>query len=213
MLAIEIAAPDGARRVFPLQRDRTTIGRAGENDIFLPDRWLSRRHAEIRQTEGDYYLVDLDSKNGTIVNRVPIREPLRLHAGDVITLGDHALTFSAETSHPEDPETEPVGTQIFSARELSRDIRMPSGDAEILTRQNRVLRVLSDAAAALIEHRPLAETFERVLDLLLEAVVAERAAIVLTDLSGELEIKAQRVRVGTPIDRISRSIAKRGLQA
>lgn len=211
MPAIEIAAPDGGRRAIPLDRDRTTIGRARENDIFLPDRWLSRRHAEIRQTAGAYYLVDLESKNGTIVNRVPIRDPIRLQTGDVITLGDHTLTFS-EGSHPEEPETEPVGTQIFSAHELSRDIRQPSGDADILARQNRVLRVLSDAAAALIEHRPLAETFERVLDLLLEAVAAERAAILITSPTGELEIKAQRVRTGVPIERISRSIARRVLE-
>jgi serine phosphatase RsbU (regulator of sigma subunit) len=217
MPALEIATPDGARRSFTLDRARVTIGRARENDLFLPDRWLSRKHAEIRQSPDGYYVVDLGSKNGTLVNRTPVREAQRLKPGDVITLGEHFLTFSGAPvearSEPTPPEhdTEPAGTQVFSARELSQDIRSPAGDAQTLARQNRVLRVLSDAASALLVHRPLAETFERVLDLLFEAVAAERAAIVLTTPSGDAEIKAERVRQGPPIKRISRSISRRVL--
>jgi sigma-B regulation protein RsbU (phosphoserine phosphatase) len=211
MPALEIATPDGAKRVFSLDRDCITIGRARENDLFLPDRWLSRRHAEIRHSTDGFYLTDLGSKNGTLLNHVAIRESQRLRPGDVITLGEHALTFAGAADEVMEPDTEPAGTQIFSARELSRDIRTPAGDAEALSRQNRVLRVLSDAAGALLVHRPLTDTFERVLDLLFEAVHAERAAVLLTGASGELEIKAQRVREGKPIDRVSRSIARRVL--
>jgi len=213
MPALEIAAPDGARRVLALEKECVTIGRARENDLFLPDRWLSRHHAEIRLGDGGYHVFDLGSKNGTLVNRVPVRESQRLRSGDIITLGEHSITFSdGEEGATQESDTEPMGTQIFSARELSKEVRTPAGDAETLARQNRVLRVLSDAASVLVVHRPLVETFERVLDLLLEAVSAERAAIVLTSAAGEPEIKAARVRAGgVPIKRISRSIARRVL--
>jgi serine phosphatase RsbU (regulator of sigma subunit) len=210
--ALEISTPDGGRRILAVEKERLTIGRARENDVFLPDRWLSRHHAEIRLAEGGYLVVDLGSKNGTLVNRVPVRESQRLRSGDVITLGEHSITFSdSESQGSLEPDTEPMGTQIFSASELSQQVRSPVGDAEGLARQNRVLRVLSDAASALLVHRPLAETFERVLDLLFEAVAAERAAIILTGPSGEPEIKASRVRSGPPIKRVSRSIARRVL--
>jgi sigma-B regulation protein RsbU (phosphoserine phosphatase) len=212
MPALEIAAPDGGRRVLKLGKDRVTIGRARENDLFLPDRWLSRHHAEIREGAEGYVIVDLGSKNGTLVNHALVRETQRLHPGDVITLGEHTITFSDGEGHPPaESDTEPMGTQIFSARELSREVRSPAGDAATLARQNRVLRVLSDAASALLVHRALPETFERVLDLLFEAVTAERAAIVLTNPVGEPEIKAARVRSGPPITRVSRSIARRVL--
>ena len=63
----------------------------------------------------------------------------------------------------------------------------------------------------LVEHRPLAELFGQVLDLLFEAVPAERAAILL--LEGEPPepvIKASRARQGqTPPTRVSRSIARK----
>jgi phosphoserine phosphatase RsbU/P len=212
MPALEIAAPDGGRRLLTLEKERVTIGRARENDLFLPDRWLSRHHAEIRHSMDGFYLFDLGSKNGTLVNRMPVRESQRLRSGDIITLGEHSITFSdGDSNQSLEPDTEPMGTQIFSARELSREVRTPAGDTETLARQNRVLRVLSDAASALLVHRPLTETFERVLDLLFEAVGAERAAIVLTSPSGEPDIKASRVRSGPPIKRISRSIARRVL--
>src|SRR5687768_16964986 len=130
MPALEIAAPDGGRRVLTLEKERVTIGRARENDLFLPDRWLSRHHAEIRLAEGVYHLFDLGSKNGTLVNRVPVRDSLRLQSGDVITLGEHSITFSSEEAAPAgEPDTEPLGTQIFSARELSKEVRTPAGDA------------------------------------------------------------------------------------
>ena len=210
MPALEIATPDGGRRILAVEKERLTIGRARDNDVFLPDRWLSRHHAEIRLADGAYLVVDLGSKNGTLVNRVPVRESHRLRSGDIITLGEHSITFSdGESSSSLEPDTEPMGTQIFSARELSKEVRSPAGDNEALARQNRVLRVLSDAASALLVHRPLAETFERVLDLLFEAVHAERAAILLTSPSGEPEIKASRVRSGPPIKRVSRSIGRR----
>jgi phosphoserine phosphatase RsbU/P len=212
MPALEIMTPDGGHRLFSLDRERVTIGRSRENDLFLPDRWLSRRHAEIQQGSDGFYLVDLGSKNGTLVNRLLVRDPHRLRSGDVITLGEHALTFSGEEPESSDePDTEPAGALAYSARELSRDIHTISGDAEALARQNRVLLVLSDAAGALLAHRPLAETFERVLDLLFEAVAAERAAILLTGPGGEPEIRAQRVRTGPPIVRVSRSLARRVL--
>jgi phosphoserine phosphatase RsbU/P len=212
MPALEIAAPDGGRRVLPLGKDRVTIGRARENDLFLPDRWLSRHHAEIREASDGYVIVDLGSKNGTLVNHALVRESQRLQAGDVITLGEHTITFSdGDSQGALEPDTEPLGTQIFSARELSREVQSPAGDAVTLARQNRVLRVLSDAASALLVHRPLPETFERVLDLLFEAVTAERAAILLTGAGGEPEVKASRVRSGAPITRVSRSIGRRVL--
>jgi pSer/pThr/pTyr-binding forkhead associated (FHA) protein len=84
-LGIETA--DGTRDRFPLAKPRVTIGRSRESDIFLPDQWLSRHHAEIVEKPDGFYLADLQSKNGTLLNGEPVREERRLREGDVITLG------------------------------------------------------------------------------------------------------------------------------
>src|SRR6185436_15061484 len=174
MAEISVQAADGSRERFPLVKQRVTIGRSRDSDIFLPDQWLSRQHAEIRQKGDGYYVSDLGSKNGTLLNGGRVVEEQRLRAGDIITLGEHILTFSL--GEPGDDEAEadsdPIGTRVFSARELSDIKTKPAIDATELARQNRVLGVLSRAAGSLVRHRSLDEIFEMVLDLLFEAVPA-----------------------------------------
>jgi serine phosphatase RsbU (regulator of sigma subunit) len=206
---ITVKSADGGKERFPLLRERVTIGRSRESDIFLPDQWLSRHHAEIRREGTTFLVVDLGSKNGTLLNGDQVASSQRLRDGDVITLGEHILTFSDDTAG--DDEAAPEGTRIFSARELS-DIRTrPSLDPDELARQSRVLGVLQQAMQQLVKHQPLETLFETILNLLFEAVPAERAAILL--LEGEARdpvIKASRARKGqAPPARVSRSIARK----
>jgi phosphoserine phosphatase RsbU/P len=209
MAEITVKSAEGGKERFPLTRDRITIGRSRESDIFLPDQWLSRHHAEIRRDDAGFVVVDLGSKNGTLLNGDQVASSQRLHDGDVITLGEHILTFSDDSAGED--EAAPEGTRIFSAKELS-DIRTrPSMDPEELARQSRVLSVLQKAMHKLVEHRPLNELFGQVLDLLFEAVPAERGAILLLEGDPqETVIKASRARQGqTPPTKVSRSIARK----
>ena len=67
---------------WPLCKPVTTIGRAGDNDVVVDDRWVSRYHAEVRRDQGRYLVVDHDSKNGTLVNGKRIAGPTALSDGD-----------------------------------------------------------------------------------------------------------------------------------
>lgn len=210
MAELSVQSADGSKQRYKLDKERVTIGRSRENDIFLPDQWLSRHHAEVRRRDASFYLADLGSKNGTLLNGVRLTEERRLHAGDVVTLGEHVLTLQlAEAPSDEGDEGNLFGTKMFSVRELS-DVGTKPVDADGLRRQNRVLSVLSKSASALLVHRPLPELFDLVLDLLFEAVHAERAAVLLLD-AGEAVVKASRSRSGQPITKVSRSIARRVL--
>ena len=64
----------------------TTLGRSRDCDIVVQDANASRQHAEIRHIGLDYFLVDLGSTNGTIVNRQRIRRHPLAH-GDRILIG------------------------------------------------------------------------------------------------------------------------------
>jgi hypothetical protein len=77
---------------FPLDRDRMTIGRRPDSDIFLDDVTVSRDHALIVRRGGDLYLDDLGSLNGSYVNRRRI-ESHRLEDGDELQIGKYKLTF------------------------------------------------------------------------------------------------------------------------
>ncbi len=213
MPEIAIQTAGGTRERYPLAKPQVSIGRSRESDIFLPDQWLSRHHAMIEQREDGFWVADLRSKNGTLLNGEPVSDPRRLRPGDVITLGEHTLTFCADAAVEEEEEREPEGTRVFSVRELSAINTRPTADATELQKQNRVLQILSKAASELLVHRPLDELFDVVLRLLLEAVAAERGAILL--LEGEPPqpaIKASLSRRGDPLARISRSIARRAIE-
>jgi hypothetical protein len=77
---------------FPLERDRMTIGRRPDSDVFLDDVTVSRDHALLVRRNGDFHLDDLGSLNGTYVNRRRI-ESHRLADGDELQVGKYKLSF------------------------------------------------------------------------------------------------------------------------
>lgn len=85
--------PDGGR--FDLH-GTVTIGRAPENGIVLADEQVSRRHAIVQAQEREFWLVDLGSANGSLVNGRRVAQPVRLQHGDVISLPGVELAFHSE---------------------------------------------------------------------------------------------------------------------
>ena len=82
-----------AGETFVLERERTTIGRSPECDIFLDDVTVSRKHAVIVKGRGDLVLEDLESLNGTFLNRERIERRASLSDGDELQIGKYKLTF------------------------------------------------------------------------------------------------------------------------
>jgi len=81
---------------FTIDRDRVSIGRHPESDIFLDDITVSRRHAEIQRQGDSFLLTDTGSLNGTYLNRERI-ESAPLQGGDEIQVGKYKLLFYAGT--------------------------------------------------------------------------------------------------------------------
>ncbi|HEX2506386.1 MAG TPA: DUF3662 and FHA domain-containing protein [Gaiellaceae bacterium] len=95
-LARESAAAlvlDGKRH--ELTKRRLVIGRSRDCDLTLDDPNVSRRHAEVRQEEGAYWIADLGSTNGVEVNGSRV-DRAELENGDLIVLGRTSLTFDQE---------------------------------------------------------------------------------------------------------------------
>ena len=63
-------------RTFPLTEDEVSIGREPSNQISLLDSLVSRRHSVIRKNGEGFLIQDLDSRNSTFVNNVPVKERL-----------------------------------------------------------------------------------------------------------------------------------------
>lgn len=72
------------------------VGRSEDCDISIPDTYLSQMHFKITCVDGDWFIEDLKSKNGTFVNDIRVRKPALLKDGDIISFGDVQFEF-----HPE----------------------------------------------------------------------------------------------------------------
>jgi pSer/pThr/pTyr-binding forkhead associated (FHA) protein len=71
---------------------KAVLGRSRECDVRLPDANSSRRHAEIRYEDDTWWIVDLGSTNGTVLNGKRAKKE-QLRDGDVITLGSTDVVF------------------------------------------------------------------------------------------------------------------------
>jgi hypothetical protein len=79
---------------FPLEADRTTVGKAPENDIVLDsDPTASHLHAILERFPAAWCVTDLGSSNGTWVNGERIWSSRRLRHGDEIRVGQTRLIF------------------------------------------------------------------------------------------------------------------------
>ncbi len=89
---------------FLLDQPVKSAGRHPGSDIFLDDVTVSRRHAEFRRENGEFRVVDIDSLNGTYVNREPVRSAV-LASGDEIHIGKYRLVFlTRPTTGPGPPQ-------------------------------------------------------------------------------------------------------------
>ncbi len=95
---IELDQVEGTagRRMHDIGRERVTVGRSPESDIFLDDVTVSRDHAEVfkREQPGEkgFRIRDAGSLNGTYVNRVRV-DSVDLRNGDEIQIGKYRFKF------------------------------------------------------------------------------------------------------------------------
>ena len=90
-MLIALSGPSRGAR-FLLNSNLTTIGRAVENEIFLDDVTVSRKHAEIVREGNSYSIKDLGSLNGTYVDG-KVQESARLNDGMELNIGKYRLHF------------------------------------------------------------------------------------------------------------------------
>lgn len=94
---VVVKEPRKVPRTFVLPLDKAfALGRAsGPNTVAIADPTVSGQHLKIVCKEGAFYVVDLGSTNGTLVNGERVKSA-KLHAGDVIRAGEVELEFRVQ---------------------------------------------------------------------------------------------------------------------
>jgi len=80
-------------RVYELSDEQVIIGRRNDCAVSLPGNTISRRHAQIRHADGQYFLTDLGSTNGTMLNGETLVGEEQLRDRDEIGVGIYKLIF------------------------------------------------------------------------------------------------------------------------
>jgi pSer/pThr/pTyr-binding forkhead associated (FHA) protein len=91
-LMAEVVAANGEH--LPIETRWMRIGRDGDNDVVLiNDGYVSRFHAWITYEQERFWVEDLGSTNGTLLNGEPLRRRELLASGDKIKIGESEMTF------------------------------------------------------------------------------------------------------------------------
>ena len=132
---------ESGNRYLPLVGSNCwTVGRSDDNNFVLTDRWISRNHAMLQCTEtGDFYLIDLGSRNGSFVNGRRVSIPVTIRNGDRLTFGQTELEFHAPSStnqfdSSQNLEKETL-TSTLHVRRLMSVMVVDIRDFTVLTRQ------------------------------------------------------------------------------
>lgn len=133
---------ESGNRYLPLVGSHCwTIGRSDDNNFVIPDRWISRNHAMLQCMEtGEFYLIDLGSRNGSFVNGRRVSIPVTLRNGDHLTFGQTELDFftpsndnSQQLSNTNSDEL--TATSALHVRRLISVMVVDIRDFTVLTRQ------------------------------------------------------------------------------
>ena len=90
------AADAGMKKAYRIGEEPTIIGRGKHCDIAISDMFLSDEHFQIWYEDGVWYIADMGSRNGTLLNDVRLKKVQPLSDGDEISFGGLKFVFEEE---------------------------------------------------------------------------------------------------------------------
>lgn len=84
--SVRVREPDKPERSFSLNEE-LTFGRAEHCDVQLDDTYCSTMHARLFSKDGQWFVEDVGSTNGTYLNRVKVSSPSPIAVGDEVRVG------------------------------------------------------------------------------------------------------------------------------
>jgi adenylate cyclase len=191
---------NGELRTFAVNERGLTIGRQLDNEIVLNHAIVSRKHARVELRGREAWLVDLDSRNGVLVNRLRVREE-QLSDGDLIAVGPFELRFedrAAQSVVLDDSRYFPLASegQAVRAQELQLQPADLQAFYEIGMRFNQVLDIR--------------ELLPLVIEEIMRVVPAQRGLLLLR--KGEELVPRVVLPAATGDVAISGSIARKALE-
>ena len=169
-----------------LDQPEMVIGRDQSVQISVHDTSLSRRHCRLFKENEQFKIADLDSLNGTFVDRIPIKERVLQH-GNEIEIGHSIFLFLTE----EDDQRTPDAILVETSDEERSTVQLRAEDVLYLRPENtgriqresraaRDLSVLLRISSSIHAIHKSADLQKKILEMLFDAVPATQGAFLTT---------------------------------
>jgi len=226
-------------QAIDLQSGRTVVvGRAVTSDVPIYDPTISRKHAELRLTDGGVEVKDVGSSNGTFLNGARVTEALAAE-NDVITFGKVAFRVKAVTAPPPRPQVvaslpfelggKPGGGTIVRQLPVKHSggvpaivVDRPSGTSHLKVtaptleeRREKKLSLLLEISKELSKQQELDRLLDKVVDFTFQIMNVDRVSILLLeDKSGELVPRVSKGKTGSAAasKHVPQSIARKAVE-
>ncbi|MDZ4723565.1 MAG: SpoIIE family protein phosphatase [candidate division Zixibacteria bacterium] len=186
---LKLIGTDGSRYyAWDLKPGKLLVGRKPEADICIPDKTVSRNHAEldISGNGGGCSVLDLESHNGTAVNGTRISSRVMLKAGDTLSFGQTEFRLSSgedstrmgSSTTPKLSNTDLDKSVVLSLNEVLKPLPTKVTDLPEL------FPTLSEMARMLVLPEPKEVMLQRSLALVAKVIPAERLAVLFTQEDG-----------------------------
>jgi len=197
------ATPAHGDSVVDLNRPRITIGRSARNDLCVEDPFASRLHAEVRKRGDAFWIADLGSANGTLINAARLTAPVQLRDRDIVRIGETEIEYSehadtapargrtsilfSDSSFAPLPEATITAGDRNSAANLissleSSNMTLISASGKALAPESvedDALAVISRVSLKLLKGLSLDDTLQQVLECVFEVFSADRGYVML----------------------------------
>ena len=172
-------------QIFGFDGGQITIGREPANNISIPDSSLSRNHCRIERRGTEFRLMDLGSRNGTLVNGTAVAEQALKH-GDQIRIGNCVILFrsgSASLPVTPPPVDRPSELTVVLRREDALYLRTSAGSSPLPANERTVrdLDILLRFSKQVSSLRGVDELRRTVIETLEEIAPADLIAVLLQD--------------------------------
>jgi serine phosphatase RsbU (regulator of sigma subunit)/pSer/pThr/pTyr-binding forkhead associated (FHA) protein len=218
MASLRVLKGPNQGTLITLDQDKTVLGRNPDCTVVIPITSVSREHAQILRSQDRFFILDLQSRNGTFVNNQQIAGRTELQHNDRIRICDFLASFQtselpplppelarqSEPAEPEEAEDEPT---IESTLISSKQLLLETQPADKV----KALLDISSNLSKTLELDPLLPKIGESLFLMFRQ--ADRCFIITGDAAGKLIPRAIRTRRAQDEStaRFSRSIVRRCL--
>jgi hypothetical protein len=174
MISVHILTGQHKDQAFDFEKDALFIGRSDENDIKLVDRNVSRKHLKIFTEQGQYFIMDLGSKNGTYINdqQVAPNSKVMITETTPILIGMSILCVGKECKEYIKPYLDMVDIPESDKEVLRHSVLNYQQNIDLI---NKLSDILSDTAT-------LSEMMVQILEIIFQvSAKINRAALILVD--------------------------------